>query len=262
MQSATSDPTRRSGGGRRPARARSAARRAAQQEAQRKRRRQRTQLWAGLAVAALVVIAVVVTVVVQSARTDTAEASAPSHTAEGTGGTGFGVGSPDAPVTIDVYADYLCPACRAFETGAASLLGQLAADGEAWIRYRPVAILDRYSEDEYSTRAANAAAVVADEAGADAFAAFNELLFAHQPAEGGPGLTDEELIALAAEAGADGDDVAVGIRELRFGDWVAEATDRASQDGLTGTPWVLVDGTALRAPTAETLADAVEAAAG
>ena len=90
----------------------------------------------------------------------------------------------------------------------------------------------------------------------------NELIFAHQPAEGGPGLTDEELIALASEAGADGDDVAAGIRDLRFGDWVAEATDRASQDGLTGTPWVLVDGTPLRAPSAETVAAAVQAAAG
>ena len=128
------------------------------------------------------------------------------------------------------------------------------------VRYRPVAILDRLSDDDYSTRAANAAAVVADAAGVEAFHTFSELLFARQPAEGGPGLPDDELITLAAQAGASGDDVASGIRDLRFGTWVARATDQASQDGLTGTPRVLVDGVPLQVPTSEALTAAVEAA--
>ncbi len=163
-------------------------------------------------------------------------------------------------MTIDVYEDYLCPACRAFEEDAGDELDQLAAEGEALVRYRPVAILDRLSADDYSTRAANAAAVVADAAGVDAFLEFSDLLFANQPAEGGPGLSDQELVSLAARAGATGADVETGIRGLRFGDWVARVTDQASQEGLTGTPTVLVNGEALAAPTAEALLAAVEAA--
>ena len=51
---------------------------------------------------------------------------------------------------------------------------------------------------------------------------------------------------------------------LRYADVAPgdERTDRASQDRLPGTPWVLVDGTPLERPTAETLAAAVESAVG
>ena len=251
-------PTR----GRQAARDRIAAKRAAEQEAERLRSRKRTQLIAGVTVAAVVVAALLVAVLVQSARTDTDDAVAPANTAAGTARTGFAVGPADAPVTVDVYEDYLCPACRAFEEDAAETLDQLVAAGEVQVRYRPVAILDRLSDDEYSTRSASAAAVVADVAGVDAFRSFSASLFDRQPAEGGPGLSDDELVELAAQAGADGEEVATRIRERRFGDWVAAATDRASRDGLTGTPWILVDGEPLPAPPAQALTDAVEAARG
>ncbi len=255
-------PDRAPARGRAAARERIAARRAAEQVAERQRRSRRLRLLTGAAVAALVVVAVVVTVVVQSARTDTADAVAPAGTAAGTAGTAFALGSADAPVTVDVYEDYLCPACRAFEADAADTMDELVAGGEVLVRVHPVAILDRLSDDEYSTRAVNAAAVVADAAGVEAFSQFSALLFAEQPAEGGPGLSDDDLVALAARAGATGEDVEAGIRDLRFGDWVAEATDRASRDGLTGTPWIRVDGEDLERPTAEALTAAVEAARG
>ncbi|MGY1771579.1 DsbA family protein [Blastococcus sp. SYSU D00813] len=244
---------------RQAARERIAAKRAAEAEAERLRRRARTRLVTGIGVAAAVVVAVLVAVLVQSARTDTGDATAPANTAAGTDGTGFARGPADAPVVVDVYEDYLCPACRAFEEDASETLDQFVAEGEVLVRYRPVAILDRLSDDDYSTRAANAAAVVADAAGADAFHEYAGLLFDRQPAEGGPGLSDDELVELAAQAGATGPDVEEGIRDLRFGGWVADATDRASRDGLTGTPRVLVDGEQLAAPTAEALAAAVAA---
>jgi protein-disulfide isomerase len=248
--------------GRQAARDRIAAKRAAEKAAAEQARKRRVQVTAGIVVAAVVLVAVVVTVLVQSARTDTSDASTPAGTAAGTDGTAFALGSADAPVTVDVYEDYLCPACGAFEADAGDDLDRLIADGDAQVRIHPVAILDRLSDDEYSTRAANAAAVVADAAGVEAFREFSELLFAEQPAENGPGLPDDRLVELAAEVGATGDDVEAGIRDGRFDDWVARATDQASQDGLTGTPMVLVDGEQLPAPSGEAVVAAVEAAAG
>ncbi|MDK3256340.1 DsbA family protein [Blastococcus capsensis] len=247
---------------RQTARERIAAKRAAERAAAERARRRRNRLATGLVVTALVVAAVVVAVVVQSARTDTSGAVTPANTAAGTGGAAFVAGPADAPVTIDVYEDYLCPACRRFEADAGDELARLAAEGTARVRYRPVAILDRLSDDDYSTRAANAAAVVADAAGVEAFLEFADLLFANQPPEGGPGLSDEQLITLAAQAGATGADVEAAIRELRFGDWVERVTDQASQEGLTGTPTVLVDSDPLTTPTAEALLAAVDAASG
>jgi protein-disulfide isomerase len=231
VPSATPDRTPPTTRGRQSPRERNAARRTAELEAERRRRRQRTHLWTGLGVVALVVIPVVATVAIQSARTDSSAATVPTNTAQGTDGTGFGVGSPDAPVTVDVYAHYLCPACRAFETDAASTLERLGADEEVLVRYRPVAILDRLSDDEYSTRAASAAAVVGDAAGAEAFLAFNNLLFARQPADGGPGLTDDDLIPLAGRAGAAGEDVATGSAASASDYGLRADADQASRDG-------------------------------
>ena len=127
------------------------------------------------------------------------------------------------------------------------------------VRYRGMAFLDTDENDDYSTRALDAAAVVLDDAGPEAYETFHDLLFADQPEEGGSGLTDGQLIAHAVQAGA-GASVESGITGLRYGDWVAQATDQASKDGVTGTPTLLVDGERLADLTPEGLADAVAAA--
>jgi protein-disulfide isomerase len=248
----SADPGRRTS-----ARQRIAERRAAEAAAQAAALRRRRTLVGGIVAAVLVVVAVVVVVVVQTQRTATpAAADAPAGTTDG--GTAFALGPDDAPVTVDVYEDFLCPYCAAFETAAGDTLEELAADGTVRVRYHPLAFLDRASTDDYSTRALNAAAVVADAAGTQAFLAFHDALFAEQPAEGGPGLPDDRLVELAAQAGAAGGDVEAGIRGLRFADWTERVTDDASRDGVTGTPTVLVDGDPL--PAGQLTAEGVRAA--
>jgi protein-disulfide isomerase len=223
--------------------------------------RRRRAAW--VAGSAGLVLAVVVAILVQNARTaPDATVAVPRNTAPGTGAAAFATGPPDAPVTVDVYEDFLCPVCRRFEEQAGGTLDRFVREGTVQVRYRPIAILDGSSTDEYSTRALNAAAVVADAAGVEAFRAFSDELFAAQPAEGGPGLSDDELIDLAARAGAGGPGVAQGIRDLRFADWAARVTDQAGREGITGTPTVLVDGTPLADRSAAGLDAAVRAAAG
>jgi protein-disulfide isomerase len=245
-------PTR---GGRRAARERIAARRAAEETVLRARRRRR-RLAAALAVAALAVVVVVV-IAVQGSRTHTdPAAAAPRNTAPGTGGAAFEVGDDSAPVVVDLYEDFQCPVCRQFEEQSGATLDALVRDGTVRLRYRPIAILDRLSADDYSTRALNAAAVVADQSGDDAFRAFHDALFAQQPAEGSAGLSDAQLTALAGAAGASGPAAQEGIGQLRFADWTVRVTDQASQQGVTATPTVLVDGRQLtdRSPAGITAA--------
>jgi protein-disulfide isomerase len=245
------------------ARQRIAARRAAEAAARAAAERRRRTVVGGVAAAVVLVVVLVVVVVVQTRRTDTpADAAAPAGTVAD--GTAFPVGEQDAPVTVTVYADYQCPVCQRFEEANAGTLAQLAADGRILLEQRPIAILDRFSTTDYSTRALNAAAVVADEAGIDAFSQFSQLLFADQPAEGGAGLPDDQLVELAAQAGAGGAAVEQGIRDLRFEDWTAQVTEAASRAGVTGTPTVLVDGEPLddgSQLTPEGITAAVEAAA-
>jgi protein-disulfide isomerase len=223
-------------------------------------RRRRTVIGAVVAGVVLVVVLVVV-VVVQTSRTSTSDdAAAPSSTT----GDGYviAVGPADAPVTLDLYEDFQCPNCKALEDATGSTIDDLVAAGTVQVRYHGMAFLDTDDNDDYSTRALNAAAVVADAAGTDAYATFHDLLFASQPEEGGSGLTDDQLIAYALQAGAGGAAVESGITDLEYGDWVADATDQASKDGVTGTPTLFVDGEELTDLSASGLTDAVTAAQG
>ncbi len=247
-------------------RPRTAARRAAEARrvalAQAAATRRRRSVAGGLAAAAAVVIALVVVIVVQDGRTSIPDRSAvPGNTVAD--GAAVRVGDAGAPVVVEVYEDYLCPVCRAFEEQNAATLAELVDSGAAAVEYHPVAILDRASTDRYSTRALNAAAVVADAAGPEAFVDFSGLLFAAQPEEGGPGLSDDRLVALAEQAGATGTRVADGIRDLAYEDWTRRVTDEASKAGLQGTPTIRVDGEELplREATPEGIAAAVSAAA-
>jgi protein-disulfide isomerase len=245
---------------RRTNRERLAARRAAEAAARARAERRRRTVLGGVVAVVVVIVGVVVAIVVQMQRSaPAADAAAPAHTVDG---TVIAVGSADAPVTVDLYEDFQCPNCKAFEDATGSTLAGLVADGTVQARYHGMAFLDTSANDQYSTRALNAAAVVLATAGPDAFQAFHDLLYAHQPAEGGSGLTDDQLVQYATQAGATGTTVEKDIRDLTYGDWVRQSTDQASKDGVTSTPTVLVDGKKLADLSANGLNAAVTAAAG
>lgn len=211
------------------------------------------------AVAAVIAAVVAGVILVRVAANDqrTREAAAtPANLYQG----GILVGNTSAPVTVELYEDFLCPACKSFEDANATALDGWVADGTVKVIYRPVAILDRLSPDEYPTRALNAAAVVVDTDPA-AFHDFHKALYADQPAENGPGLTDEKLIELAVAAGADRAAIEPAIKDVRFRSWTVSVTDEFSQKGFTGTPTVLVNGTQLKDFSAASFTAAVEAAA-
>ncbi|SCX37704.1 Protein-disulfide isomerase [Klenkia marina] len=254
--------TSRSAGKKEAARQRIAAKRAAEAAAQAAERR-RTRVRIGGAVGAvLVVIAVVVTIVVQTSRSSVAaDAARPGNTSAGGNGYTFTVGQADAPVTVDLYEDFQCPVCKQFEDAAGPTLEQLATAGTVKIVHHGMAFLDSAQNDDYSTRALNAAAVVASTAGPEAYETFHDLLYANQPDErDGAGLTDDQLVAFAQQAGATGEDVGTDITDLVYGEWVKGATEQASKDGVTSTPTILVDGTTLTDRTAAGLTAAVQAA--
>jgi protein-disulfide isomerase len=232
--------------------------RAAEAAARARAERRRRSVVGAVVAAVLVVVAVVAVIVVQSGRTTTsANAAVPSGTADH--GTTIVVGSADAPVTVDLYEDFQCPNCKAFEDTSGATLAQLVADGKVQAHYHGMAFLDTSANGAYSTRALNAAAAVVDTAGAEAFQRFHDLLFANQPAEGGSGLTDDQLVAYAAQAGASSETVQQDIRDRTYGDWVKNVTDQASKDGVTGTPTVLVGGQKLADLSPDGLTAAVQA---
>ena len=240
-------------------RERLAARRAAEAAARARAERRRRTILGGVVGGLVVLVALVVVIVVQSHRTSTsATAASPPGSTDGV----FVVGSTSAPVTVDLYEDFQCPNCKAFEAESGATIAQLVAAGTVQAHYHGMAFLDTSANDQYSTRALNAAAAVFAAGGPTAFQKFHDLLFTHQPAEGGSGLTDDQLVQYATQAGATGASVKQAVTGLKYGDWVKNATYRASKDGVTGTPTVFVAGKKLADISAAGLTAAVSAAAG
>jgi protein-disulfide isomerase len=143
------------------------------------------------------------------------------------------------PVKVVLYIDFICPACKNFEAQFNETLTSLRNEGKITVEYRALGFLDTRSTTNYSSRAANAAACVVNES-PEKYAEFVDTLFANQPAEGGPGLSDDELKKLATDIGAKSIDTCV--EEKRYRPWVKYTTQEAAVIGVAGTPTVLVDG--------------------
>jgi protein-disulfide isomerase len=197
---------------------------------------------AGVAVILGLLVAIVVVAVNSSSGSPPSNAGAPvltpkAATAEGA----ILVGRADAPVTLEVFLDYLCPYCGRFEAANSEEMQRRIDRGEVKLLLHPLAFLDRASAGtRYSTRTANAVVTVADRA-PDKVLALNSALFAHQPAEGEGGLTDQQIAELATEAGVP-TAVVADFTELTFEPWIAAATKKAFDGGITGTPTVRIDG--------------------
>jgi len=263
---------------------REAAREKARQlrEQQRKReRRNRVLLFSGIGVAVIAIVAVVAFIIFTSIRP---AGPGPANMAS----DGIKIGqelkavptaalpagadpvpseaNPSNVVDIQVYVDYLCPYCGQFEATNSEQIENYVTDGSATVEIHPIAILNAQSQGtKYSTRAANAAACVANSS-PDNFYDFSALLFQNQPEENTAGLGDDEIIDLLGQAGVSNQsDIEKCINDGTFDNWVGDATNRAltgplpntEVPKLTGTPLVLVNG----AQYTGTLTDASEFAA-
>ena len=152
-----------------------AEKRAAEARARAQAERRRRTIIGGVVAAVVVIVALVVVVVVQSQRTAvSSHAATPAHTVSN--GQVIEVGQANAPTTVDLYFDYLCPTCKSFEDQNGATLDRQLASGKIKVRYHGMAFLDRPANQQHSTRALNAAAAVVNAAGPEAFQKFHDLL--------------------------------------------------------------------------------------
>ncbi|TQJ58303.1 protein-disulfide isomerase [Arthrobacter sp. SLBN-83] len=142
------------------------------------------------------------------------------------------------PVKVVLYVDFICPVCKNFETQYNDQLTSLRNDGKITVEYRPLGFLDSRSTTNYSSRAANAAACVANTA-PEKYADYFNALYAQQPAEGSAGLSDNDLKKMASDMGVD---INSCVDDKTYRPFVKFTTKEASAIGVTGTPTVFVDG--------------------
>jgi protein-disulfide isomerase len=179
------------------------------------------------------------------------------YTAADAGGTP----AADAkPVSVELYEDFQCPACRGFEEQSSGFLKQQVASGAIEITYRPFSFLDEAggSPNEYSHRSTNVALCVLDKGGVKDYIKVHDYLYANQPEERTPGPENPELIEAMKGLGFTGIDSCV--KTEKFVPWVDAAKEAGSKAGVDSTPTVKVAGKVLDNPNPQTLQAAIDAA--
>ncbi|WP_082031930.1 DsbA family protein [Nocardia vulneris] len=150
------------------------------------------------------------------------------------------IGSPNAPVVLTVTEDAQCALCRTVESVSGPRLTALIDRGTIAVDYRMIAIRDRSSTTDYSTRAANASVCVA-EADKARWLDWRRAVLDRIPAENSPGPSDQELLDLATRAGiAATPALSDCVTTRRYAAFVAAQTRKALAEKVTHAPTVRI----------------------
>lgn len=161
-------------------------------------------------------------------------------------GVAISTGSSRAPVTVTLYEDYGCPACRRFEQAQGGTLARMVADGAVRLRRVIGSSPDARPSGDGSRRAANAARAAVQ---AGRFPLFNALLDQEQPSPRRGGFTTARLLAIASRVpGLRGRAFDSAVRSQRYASWVEasqRACDRYRRRAPSGSPGMAVNGRAV-----------------
>jgi protein-disulfide isomerase len=146
------------------------------------------------------------------------------------------LGDPDAGVTLEVFEDMACGACRAYENnGFESIESNFIATEQIRYEHR-----DRISIGTPSRDAANAAREVLEMEGNDAFWEFKSAVFDQQNSLRRSPLGTLESVANSL--GFDGAAVREAADNRSHSDAVSADNERGRALGATATPSFVVDG--------------------
>ena len=151
-------------------------------------------------------------------------------------GDPMAIGDIDAPVVMTEWVDLRCPYCAVFTRDTLpDVIKEYVDSGKVRIEMQDVAFFG-----EESLRASAAARAAAEQG---RYFEFIEAIYEAAPESGHADLTSEELIAHAQTAQMP--DIAQFTTDMARDDLradVSQATNEASQLGVTGVPFFVVDG--------------------
>ncbi len=147
---------------------------------------------------------------------------------------GLAMGDPNAPVVIEEFSDFQCPACQLFhEQTFEQIVDEYVRTGDVYYIFRPFPFIGKESQ------AAALGGYCAVEQGL--FWEYSNILFANQIGENAGSFSSARLEAMADIIGLDAA-FAKCLREGHYQDLV-DADFQAAQDaGIDSTPSFLIDG--------------------
>lgn len=151
------------------------------------------------------------------------------------------LGDPDANLRIQVFEDYMCPACATYYLDHFPRLRDEYID-PGHITYEfydyPIPV------SNYSRPAANVARYVQDELGAEAFWEYKTHVYQNQD-----DMSESTLIDGATDLGADADDAEYAYHGVYDPLIDNDKEYGREENNVGGTPWVLLNGGRIERPT-------------
>jgi len=149
---------------------------------------------------------------------------------------GRSLGAADAPISIDIWADYQCPVCARFTRDIEPLLvARYVEPGLARVTFRDFTFLGPESFD------AAVAARVAEALGG-AFWAYHDRLFANQGAENSGTFSGARLADIAVAVGLDRTAFLAAMDDPAYLKAVQQETAQGQALGVDSTPTLSIDG--------------------
>ena len=174
-------------------------------------------------VAVMVALALIVLVGLPAAATQRAKA------------TGNVLGDANAPVTMEVYADFQCPICGQFDrTSLKDIENKYVNAGKVKIVFNHFAFIG----DE-STRAAEASECANAQG---KFWEYADTLFNNQAGENQGAFSDDKLEAFAQQVGLDMTKYKTCMQDNTYLSKVQTSTQNGSARGVNATPTVFING--------------------
>ena len=149
---------------------------------------------------------------------------------------GYGIVlNPESTPKIDVYVDYQCPACRAFEIINGGYLNEVIAQKKAKVVFHPMTFIG-----PESVLAANSAACAADE---NKFVDMNLALFQNQSESENSGKwSSEYLVELGKSIGITSGTFETCVNDGKYIKWTSNVAAASAKADVNGTPTIFVNG--------------------
>lgn len=174
---------------------------------------------------------------------------------------GTAMGDPNAPVKIDVWEDFQCPACTSYSFIVETKIAEeYVATGVVYYVFHQYPFIDDLAPTAESDQAANAS-MCASEQGR--FWDYHDILYTNWDGENEGAFTDERLITMAEILGLDMDAFEACFAENTYKAQIEQDLKDGKERGVNGTPSVFVNGKAVTpgyVPSYEDMVAAIEAA--
>lgn len=190
---------------------------------------------------AILLLALVVLVLVLNQRSGVTPVAAPDVPAEWV--SAKSLGNPDAAVTVQMWEDFLCPACQQWTSAVKpTLYDEYVKTGLVRLEFHQFPLQQHAPGAQMAAQASECAA---DQ---NQFWPFHDRVFQMASQRGQAGVTYDALLGYAGEVGLDTTQLKSCVDNLTHQSNVVASVTQAQQLGLNSTPSILVNGQLVENP--------------